>query len=168
MTEFTAEPGTFWYVHDYLERTGDGSPFGGVGAVSDATARATYEEYVARYGDDNAAYLMEALGAWHAHYSRAAYVELLMADPRGAAATEARARDDAERRDWAFTKLPGDLVLVKRLIDADWGVDDFLVLQPGERLAMSFDEGVIRGDSPDDRPSRRHRRGRDGREHHIA
>ncbi len=41
--EFTANPGTYWYVQDYLERTDDGSAFGGVGAVSDASARATYE-----------------------------------------------------------------------------------------------------------------------------
>jgi len=143
-TETTRQPGTFWYVQDYLERTDEGSVFGGVGAVSDAAARATFEEYVAKYGEDNAAYLMETLGAWRSHYSRAAYVEMGMSDPRGAAAAEVRARDDAERRGWAFDKLAGGLILVKRLIDADWGTDDFLVLQPGERLAMSYDEGVIR------------------------
>ena len=45
--EFSANPGTYWYVQDYLERTDDGSAFGGVGAVSDASALETYREYVA-------------------------------------------------------------------------------------------------------------------------
>ena len=144
--EFTGHPGTYWYVHDYLERTDDVSAFGGVGAVSDAAARATHEEYVAKYGEDNAAYLMEVLGAWRSHYDRAAYVDLAVADPGATAAAEARARDDAERRGWTFEKLAGELVLVKRLIDADWGAADYLVLQPGETLAMSYDESVIRAE----------------------
>ena len=144
--EFTANPGTYWYVQDYLERTDDGSAFGGVGAVSDASARVTYEEYVAKYGEDNAVYLMEALGGWRSHYDRAAFVEMGVAAPEAAAAAEARARDDADRRGWQFAKLAGELLLVRRLIDGTWDPADFLVLQAGERLAMSYDEGVIRAE----------------------
>ena len=144
--EFTANPGTYWYVQDYLERTDDGSAFAGVGAVSDASARATYEEYVAKYGEDNAAYLMEALGAWRSHYDRAAFVEMDVAAPEAAASAEARARDDADRRGWGFAKLAGELLLVRRLIDGAWDPVDFLVLQPGERLAMSYDDAVIRAE----------------------
>ncbi|MDA8238160.1 MAG: DUF1638 domain-containing protein [Chloroflexi bacterium] len=145
-TEFGEHPGTFWYVQDYVERTDDGSPFAGVGAVSDAEARATHAEYVAKYGEDNAAYLMEVLGAWRSHYDRAAFVETGIADPAAAAVVEARARADADRRGWAFEKLAGELVLVRRLADGDWGPDDFLVVHPGERLAMSYDEGVVRAE----------------------
>jgi hypothetical protein len=144
--EFTGHPGTYWYVQDYLERTDDGSAFGGVGAVSDAEARATHEEYVAKYGEDNAAYLMEMLGAWRSHYDRAAFVDMAVADQRAAVPAEERARDDAARRGWAFEKLAGELILVKRLIEADWGPDDFLVVRPGEQLAMSYDEQVIRAE----------------------
>lgn len=144
--EFAAEPGTFWYVQDYLERTDTGSPFGGVGAVGDAVARATYEDYVAKYGADNAEYLMETLGAWRSHYRRAAYVEVGLADPGRTSGAELRARGDADRRGWTFDKLAGELILIKRLLDADWGAEDFLILQPGERLAMSYDEDVIRGE----------------------
>ena len=32
---------------------------------------------------------------------------------------------------------------MRRLIDGDWG-DDMLVLQPGERLAMSYDDDVVK------------------------
>jgi hypothetical protein len=144
--EFTGHPGTYWYVQDYMERTDDDSAFAGVGALSDAEARATHAEYVAKYGQDNADYLMEVLGAWRDHYDRAAYVEMGIADLRGAAPIEERARDDAARRGWAFDKLAGELVLVKRLIDADWDPADVLVLAPGERLAMSWDEAVIRAE----------------------
>jgi hypothetical protein len=140
LAEFTEHPGTYWYVQDYLERTDEGSAFAGVGAVSDAEARATYEEYVARYGPDNAAYLMEAMGAWRAHYDRAAFIDMGVGD---ATDVEARARDEANRRGWLFERLAGELVLVRRLIDGAWDDADFLVLRPGERLAMSYDERVI-------------------------
>ena len=146
LAQFTGHPGTYWYVQDYLERSDDGSAFVGVGAVSDEAARNTYEAYVEKYGEDNAAYLMEALGAWRSHYDRAAFVEMGVADRRAAAGVEARARGDAERRGWAFEKLAGELILVRRLIDGDWGPEDFLVLQPGESLAMSYDEAVIRAE----------------------
>jgi hypothetical protein len=131
--EFTGHPGTYWYVQDFVERSDDEGQFAGMGAVSDAEARATYAEYVAKYGEDNAAYLM-------------AYVDMAVADPQAAATVEAFARDDATRRGWAFEKLAGELILVRRLVDADWGAEDFLVLKPGERLAMSYDEDVIRAE----------------------
>jgi hypothetical protein len=144
--EFTGHPGTYWYVQDFVERSDDEGRFAGMGAVSDAEARATYEQYVAKYGEDNAAYLMEALGGWRSHYDRAAYVDMAVAGPHAAAAVEAFARDDADRRGWAFEKLAGELLLVKRLIDAEWAPEDYLVVRPGERLAMSYDDAVIRAE----------------------
>jgi hypothetical protein len=144
--EFTGHPGTYWYVQDFVERSDDGGAFAGMGAVSDAEARSTYEEYVVKYGEDNAAYLMEALGGWQSHYDRAAFVDMAVADARVTGVAEARAREDAGRRGWTFERLAGELILVRRLVDGDWSPEDFLVLQPGERLAMSYDEAVIRAE----------------------
>ncbi len=144
--EFTGRPGTFWYVQDYVERSEDGGAFGGVGATSDAAARATHAEYVAKYGQDNADYLMEVLGGWREHYSRAAFVDLGLGDPNAESTVETQAREEAASRGWTFDRLAGNLVLVRRLIDGDWDPADFLVLQPGERLAMSYDDAVIRAE----------------------
>jgi hypothetical protein len=142
--EFLGHPGTYWYVQDYLERSEDGSAFGGVGSTSDAATQATYEEYLEKYGEENAAYLMEALGAWRSHYDRAAYVDMGVAAQGAAALAESRARGDAERRGWQFEKLAGELILIRKLIDGDWTDDDMLVIAPGEQLAMSYDERVIK------------------------
>ena len=40
-------------------------------------------------------------------------------------------------------RVEGSLVLLRKLIDGDWD-DDMLTLQPGERLAMSYDDGVVK------------------------
>ncbi|RPH99922.1 MAG: DUF1638 domain-containing protein, partial [Zetaproteobacteria bacterium] len=153
-TESAASP-TYWYVRDLLERgdaggaaaggSGAAGAGGGLAADTDAQMAELRAAYVAKYGEDNAEYLMEVMGAWRTHYRRGAYVALEVDDdgdgPGGDA--EAIARAEAERRGWLFERVEGDLVLVRRLLNGDWG-DDVLVLRPGERLAMSYDDGVVK------------------------
>ena len=88
----------------------------------------------------------QALGAWSSHYDRAAFVDMGVAAPEASAAAATRARDDADRRGWRFAKLAGELLLVRGLIDGAWDPADYLVLQPGQRLGMSYDESVIRAE----------------------
>jgi hypothetical protein len=134
---------TYWYVSDQLER-GDGYRAGAsglaIGSDTDAQIEATRAEYVEKYGEDNADYLMEVLGGWKAHYGRAAFVSMGVADET---ASTAIARDEAERRGWAFETVEGSMILLRRLLDGDWETD-MLVLQPGERLAMSWDDDVVK------------------------
>jgi hypothetical protein len=134
---------TYWYVADQLERLdGGGSGSAGAGFASDTEEEieAVRAEYIARYGRDNADYLMEVMGAWRAHYRRGAFVAMGVADET---APEATARDQAERRGWTFERVEGSLVLLRGLLDGDWG-EDVLILQPGEQLAMSYDDGVVK------------------------
>ena len=137
--EFEDNPGTYWYALDYIERD-DGT--GGSVALGSASATGldkTYEEYVAKYGVDNADYLMEVMGAWQKHYKRAALIDIGVGD---ISAVAAQAQAEADRRGWIFEKVAGDMVLVRRLIEGDWE-RDFLVLQPGESVSMTYDFEVI-------------------------
>lgn len=138
-----AKPATYWYVADQLERNdGYRAGVGGlaIGSDTDAQMDEMRAEYVAKYGQENADYLMEVLGGWRAHYGRAAFVSMGVVDESG---QEGEARDEADRRGWAFERVEGSMVLLKRLLDGDWD-DDMLVLQPGERLAMSYDDAVVK------------------------
>jgi hypothetical protein len=94
---------------------------------------------VEKYGQDNADYLMDVMGAWQSHYSRAAFIDLGVGD---GSSVEQRARADAGRRGWNFEKLRGDLGLVQRLLNGDWD-EDFLVVKPGQAIKMTYDEGII-------------------------
>ena len=137
--QFANKPGTYWYALDYIERD-DGS--GGslaLGSGSDTDLDAVYDEYVRKYGIDNADYLMEVMGAWQKQYQRAAYIDMGIGD---GAEVEAKAEAAAARRGWAFERVAGDMVLIRRLLWGDW-MDDFLVLQPGDRVQMTYDEQVI-------------------------
>jgi hypothetical protein len=137
------KPATYWYVADQLERN-DGYQAGvgglAVGSDTDAQVEQVRADYVAKYGEDNADYLMEVLGGWRAHYGRAAFISMGVADEADSVAS---AHDEAIRRGWAFERMEGSLVLLRRLLYGDWN-EDMLILQPGERLAMSYDDGVVK------------------------
>jgi hypothetical protein len=137
--QFENQPGTYWYAHDYIERD-DGSGMSlSVGSGTDDDLQAVYDEYVAKYGKDNANYLIEVMGAWQSHYKRAVYLDMGMAD---GSAVEARAQAEAARRGWTFERMPGDLTLIRRLLAGDWKAD-YLVVQPGHAVKMSYDENIL-------------------------
>ena len=138
--EHEAVPGTYWYTQDQLER---GNALRGwlLGdAARSEDAMATRRDYTARFGPDNAAYLMEVLGEWQTRYERGAFLDTGLGAPDEAAA---RAQEESERRGWRFERVPADLDLLRRLLHGEWD-DDFAIVAPGERLAMSYDEGVVR------------------------
>ena len=140
--EFREHPGTYWYAPDYMERNTKGTDRTvGLGASGDdAQVARTYEEYVARYGQDNADYLMEIMGAWQAHYQRAAYIDTTdMPLPD----YSERAQEVAGRRGWAFERLAGSIVLLRDLLEGRWDEERFLTVPPGEAIQPSNDQRII-------------------------
>jgi hypothetical protein len=138
--QFENKPGTYWYALDYLQRNDGSATVLSLGASEVATdLQATYASYVEKYGQDNADYLMGIMGAWQQHYQRAVYVDMNIGD---GSVVEKQAQDDAMNRGWTFEKIQGDSALVKRLLYGEWE-QDFLVLNPGEKLRMTFDERII-------------------------
>ena len=135
--EFDAEPGTYWYSVDYMERKGGG---GGIGASFTGDLDAQYEGFVKKYGKDNADYLMEVMGNWGEHYKRAVFIDTGVPDSDG---YEDMTREQAETRGWNFERKIGDPRLVEMLIRGDWQSDEFLVVPPGHKIEQSFDERLI-------------------------
>jgi hypothetical protein len=140
---FSQHPGTYYYTADYVERTSS-DPEGlsiSLGTAVTTDIEGTYETYVKKYGKDNADYLMEVMGAWSEHYSRAGFIDH---EETAFLGYEQVAREEATRRGWKFERIPGSLVLFRELMAGGWKPGDFLVLQPGEELQASYDEQVFR------------------------
>jgi hypothetical protein len=137
--EFSETPGTYWYEQDYVER-GNLSDAGlALGTLLDGTQESIYQEYVQKYGKDNAEYLMEVMGAWQQHYQRAAWIETGMSKNEDA---RQKAVVQASQRNWCFERLPGDLELVRKLLHGEWD-DDFLKVEPGKTIELSNDDNII-------------------------
>jgi len=137
--EFKNHPGTFWYTLDYVERKDSSSTTLSLGSGLETDIDAVYDEYVEKYGVDNADYLMEVMGAWQSHYKRAVFIDMGVGDGK---AVEAVAQNEATRRGWSFERVSGDLVLIRRLLAGDWETD-FLLLEPGQKITMTYDNNVI-------------------------
>lgn len=139
--EFLGHPGTYYYSDDWIERSSGSNNLSGLGASSESDARvqATYEEYVRKYGEDNARYLMEVMGAWREHYTRAAYIDMGIV---ALGPCRARALEEAERRGWEFASLQGDLTLIRRLVHGAWD-EDILVLLPGQAVLATYGPDVM-------------------------
>lgn len=141
--EHEKAPGTYWYSQDYIERGAQDGEKVVLGAALDGfNVEEMYDEYAARYGKDNADYLMEAMSGWQSHYNRAAYIDMGLG---GGQAVETQAQEEASRRNWAFERVAGDLVLIRRLLNGDWD-GDFVILQPGQRLGMSYDDDILKAE----------------------
>jgi hypothetical protein len=61
--QFENYPGTFWYSQDYIERDDGSGTTLSLGSGTDTDLQAVYEEYVEKFGKENADYLMEVMGA---------------------------------------------------------------------------------------------------------
>jgi hypothetical protein len=62
---------------------------------------------------------------------------------------ERQTEERASALGWKYEKLEGDLSLLTRLVDGPWSEEEFLVLQPGQRLETSFDEAIIKAEAVD-------------------
>jgi hypothetical protein len=138
--EFETCPGTYWYSQDYIERNEGDAGALSLGAEAGSDIESAYDEYVAKYGEDNARYLMDVMGAWQSHYERAAYIDLGLGNGQR---VEKQAREEADARGWRFETMTADLVLLKRLIDGQWDAEQFLLVEPGHRIAMSGGSQIV-------------------------
>ncbi len=129
---FAENPGTYWYTSSWI-------------ATGTQPSQERYEkcrqEYVERYGEENADYLMEMTeGSWVKHYRNAAFVDSGVGNPTEAIAFTRRC---AEYFGWTCDVLKGDPGLFLRLLAGEWNPEEFLVVGPGQMIVASHDGHVI-------------------------
>lgn len=148
-TMFAEAPGTYWFSSGWIEaHAGDGERFEPMAAsgLGPNGSRDSHEEFVAKYGEDNAAYLAEFMGAWESHYTAGALIEFdFDRHPEYAAEIERVCRE----RGWDFRRVQGDLGLLQAGLDGEWDADRFLVVPPGEVIRADYDRGIIRSEPAD-------------------
>jgi hypothetical protein len=138
---FRSHPGVYFKTSGWIER-GEGLSQYPQDAIQNQTGMTqTYEQLVAKYGEDNAKFLYEELCNMTRNYSGATYIAMgLESDDR----FEQRAREQAAAKNWKFERLVGDMSLLQQLLDGPWDDERFLVVPPGRCVAASFDERIIK------------------------
>ncbi len=135
-SQFQDEPGSYYRSTGWLER---GTDLQQLVPFHSGTST-NLAELIEKYGEDNGRYLYEQFTSFHSNYRRLTFIETgIECDSH----FEEQARREAAARGWEFTKLVGDLTLLRRLVNSSWPSEDFLVLRPGQRIAAEFDENII-------------------------
>jgi hypothetical protein len=141
MDYFHSHAGVYFKTSGWIER-GDGLAQVNPDSIAERSGMLqSYEALAAKYGEDNARFLYEQLCNMTRNYRGLAYIAMGVADDAG---YEARVRGDAAARGWDYQRLEGDMRLIQELVDGPWNAERFLVVPPGQQVAASFDDGVIR------------------------
>jgi hypothetical protein len=148
---FTERPGTYYYTSGWLEcakRRGDkGSTWGGASlpANSNMNLQASYQQWVQKYGEDQAKYLLEEMSRWTETYSHGTLIDFDFLQNLDLAR---QVQQICTEKNWSYDRLPGDLSLLQTLLDGPWPESDFLVVKPGQKVVATFDDRIIAAEGP--------------------
>ncbi len=143
---FTERPGTYYFTSGWLEcakRRGDkGSMWTGASVPASASLnfKGAYDQWVQKYGEEQAKYLMEEMSRWSNAYTHGTLIDF---DFLKHLKIQAQVRQICSDKGWEYGEIKGDLRLFEELVEGDWPEADFLIVQPGQKVVASFDEKVI-------------------------
>jgi len=136
---FNAHPGTYFRSTGWLERGKTLVPL----AQVKIGLGVELQKLIDKYGEDNGTYLYTELNKYQEAYRRLVYIETgLEAD----AHFETEAKTEADAHNWEYSKLRGDLRLIRMLVNGEWDPKEFLVVQPGQRIVARYDSEIIRAE----------------------
>jgi hypothetical protein len=109
-----------------------------------------YQDLVAQYGEENAKYIFETLTA-SADQSRhggtdnrVVFIDTPEFSHLGFAE---KCRAQAQDAGKSFVVLPGDMRLIRKLVNGEWDPAEFLVVPPGQKIGGVYDwEEIVRAE----------------------
>jgi hypothetical protein len=132
---FDSHKGVYWFSPGWIET--DTQP-------GKERFERTLKEYITRYGEDNAKYLMAAEQSWLKEYNWATYIDWGFAN---SPAEKEYTKQAAEHLGWNYDIVKGDSGLMQRLVDGRWDEKDFLIVRPGQKIAEDLtEEGIIKAE----------------------
>jgi hypothetical protein len=141
---FKKNPGCFYRSVGWTEQAK--SSLSNPDSTTTGMGMSTYQEYVEKYGEENAQYLMETIGDWYRHYKKMTYIDTGVGNNE---ICKTRAAQDAKKYGWEFETVAGNLVLLSQLMAGDWDEKQFLVVKPGLQIQATQDDDIIKADGPE-------------------
>ncbi len=136
---FDDNPGTFYTSVGWIENAK--SHFDNPSSTTADMGFGTHKDYVEKYGEENAEYLMEMMGDWLHNYSKLAYIDTHVTNSDKYSEQE---RTTAKERGWKFEKVDGNVDLLMRLVNGEWDANDFLVIPAGKTIQPCHDDSIVK------------------------
>lgn len=143
---FAAHPDTYYFTSGWLEcaeqASKNGSDWHAAASPANSAERlqAAYEEWTKKYGEDQAAYLLDETKRWAQSYSYGCLIDFDFLQPLK---LDDRVRAICADKGWTYTQIPGSFSLLDRLLNGPWSDAEFLVLNPHQEISASYDDRII-------------------------
>lgn len=132
---FDSHKGVYWYSPGWIET--DTMP-------GKERYEKTMQEYLRKYGHENAQYLMETEQGWMKQYNWATYIDWELANSEK---DKEFTKKCAEYLGWSYDELKADASLMQRLVDGLWDNNEFLVVTPGQKIKEDLtNQGIIKAE----------------------
>lgn len=128
---FDSHHGVYWYTKGWIEN-------------SVMPGKERYDllrsQYVEKYGEENADYLMEMEQGWFHEYEWATFIDWPQFDN---AKEKGYARDCADFLGWNYDEQPGSPSLLYDFLNGNWDEERFLIVPPGYEIMATYDDRII-------------------------
>jgi hypothetical protein len=135
---FDAHPGTYFHTTGWIER-GANYGAGEEGVMGQLGLDSSYAELLAKYGKENADYIVQTMGDWTSHYSNLCYLQMGACDET---VFIEQSRKLAQDKGWSHEIRQGRWTLLEKLFAGQWD-EDFVIVGPGESVVARNDEWVL-------------------------
>ncbi|MDR2519952.1 MAG: DUF1638 domain-containing protein [Eubacteriaceae bacterium] len=134
---FDSHPGTYFFASGWNEETFRGN--------ESLELEKMKQEYIDKYGEDNAEYLMEVLAAPPQHYKRLSFINT---GTGSVDSYRASAKRFAEEAGWEFEEAVGETTLFQKFLNGEWDSDSFLTVPSGSTIQPSYRDDIIKIGEP--------------------
>jgi hypothetical protein len=145
---FNACPGTYYFSAGWLEfrhrkarANGEPPPTENVAEqMAPFSMAKDYAALVAKYGEDNARYLLEVSQTWLQNYRRGMLIRF---DFDQKLQLREKVAKICRTQGWTMDELAGDLRLLQNWVDGSWNESDFLIVPPGHAVYPAHQDHII-------------------------
>ncbi|MGI6653535.1 MAG: DUF1638 domain-containing protein [Christensenellales bacterium] len=132
--DFRINSGTYYYTRGWYDL---GALF-----LDDDLLRRKRQQYMDRFQDeDTVEYLMDVERDMLRNYRRMAHISWPNIPDDESIRS---AQKTASTKGWRFDRYPGNDRLLRQLLWGQWDDSEFLVVPPGQRIAPSYDDRIIK------------------------
>ncbi len=137
---FRDNPGAMYYIESWIERNGmkherkelDSIGLGG-----------NYDDYVKKYGEEGADYLISLANEWKSRYNKAVYISNDLANDLVNIDFSHEVKLLSEKRNWKYEEREGDFRLIKKMVYGDWNIEEFLVVPSKSKVYHTVNSRII-------------------------